>query len=199
MNSSKTKRRNGRTNQPNRGPRTVGPPKDVTIPERQTAISNPAGVARSEAGSSRPDRTAPSNDQISHVAAHGGWYRWSLGWFACSLVAWLHLGVVNWLNINLSDSDAGAYVIFAALGAPAVLTAWRVPSARRGAWRWLAVWSLMALTVGGSAMVALLAGEAVLLHRWWVSERRYGYRWAPTAKTLQAAGQGAGQRAVVDQ
>lgn len=105
----------------------------------------------------------------------------------CSLIAWAHLGLVNWLNFNLSDAPAGAFIIFAALGTPAVVTAWKVRSARRGAWRWLAVYSLMALTVGGAAMVVLLVGEAVLLHRWWVSERRYGFQWAPTVATPERA------------
>jgi hypothetical protein len=115
------------------------------------------------------------------VMAQGGGGKWLSGWFICLLVSWIHLGLLNYLNYSLTDAPlatAGPLSI-AGLAVPAVVTAFRVPQSRLGIWRWLVLWLLIGLTAGQATQIVLLAGETVLLHRAWVSQRRYGFEWTP--------------------
>jgi hypothetical protein len=38
---------------------------------------------------------------------------------------------------------------------------------------------MLAFTAGQGTAVVILVGEAVLLHRFWVSQRTFGHQWAP--------------------
>lgn len=140
----------------------------------------------------RPARTAPTVTPTTGgggwfpgarrvIDCHGGGYRWFSGWFWCLGAAWAHLGILNVLNTAIATTHlaVAAPLALGALAAPAAVTAWAVPAARGGAWRWLAVYSLLAFTFGQGTAVVIPVGETVLLHRFWVSQRTFGHQWTP--------------------
>ncbi len=119
----------------------------------------------------------------SVIAAHGGTGRWLFGWFCSFLVAWLHVLVLNTVIANLTG-NAGLVPFVAIFSAAPLATAVFVPQARSGLWRWLVLLMLAGLTSAQFVLVVLVAGEAVLLHRSWVSQRQFAFTWAPAPSAV---------------
>lgn len=129
----------------------------------------------------RPTSTATEAASApSLIAAHGGTSRWLFGWFCSFLVAYVHILVLNVAIANLSGT-AGLVAFVAIFSAAPLATAVFVPQARSGLWRWVVLLVLAGLTNAQFVLVVLVAGEAVLLHRSWVSQRQFAFAWAPPA------------------
>lgn len=133
----------------------------------------------------QPEPTA----DLSVIAAHGGTGPWLFAWFVCFIVAWFHVMALNVASGVLRGS-VGLVVFVSLFAAVPVLTAVFVPQSRRGWWRWLVLLILSGLTAAGFVLVVLLAGEATLIHRAWVSERQHGFVWAPRSEPTKGARRG---------
>lgn len=128
---------------------------------------------------------ARSGPLRSTFDAHGGAGRWASGWFMSFVAAWVHI-----LVVNVAAATLGGFAWVVVYAAMPAATAFFVPESRSGLWRWLVLLILAGITSLDFALVVLVAGECVLVHRFWVAQRRFGFIWAPAPVHSKEAGRG---------